>query len=282
MNRLRCVLWFAALLATGCASTGGPAHSEGSTTRGRRSKGVIAPSVPVPESPIENATADDSASNAAAAPVIHIVRRGETAYRIARNFAVSVDELAAANGLSDPRRIFEGQRLTIPKPFDRDPDRAPLTPVTLIQPSPVLASTQQTHVPALASTGEPVRSAATSWIWPVEGPLGSRFGAERRSHSHAGVDILAAAGTDVRAARPGRVLFAGSRGHYGRLVIIDHEDGYTSYYSHNSKNRVSAGDRVEQGEIVAECGRSGNATAPHVHFEIRLSGEPVDPLPFLP
>ncbi len=278
MNRLRCVLWIAALLATGCASTGGPAHSEGSNTRGRRSKGVIAPNGPVTEAPIENATADDTASNAAASPVIHIVRRGETAYRIARNFAVTVDELAAANGLSDPRRIFEGQRLTIPKPFDRDPDRGSLTPASLIQPSPVLTSTQQTR----SSTAEPVHSAAASWIWPVEGPLGSRFGVERRSHSHAGVDILAAAGTDVRAARPGRVLFAGSRGHYGRLVIIDHEDGYTSYYSHNSKNRVSAGDRVEQGEIVAECGQSGNATAPHVHFEIRLSGEPVDPLPFLP
>lgn len=282
MNRLRCVLWFAALLATGCASTGSPAHPEGPTTRGRRSKGVIAPSGPVLEPPAHNATAHDTALNAAASPVIHIVRRGETAYRIARNFAVSVDELAAANGLSDPRRIFEGQRLTIPRPFDRDPDRETLTPVTLIQPSPVLTSTTQPRIPALPSAAEPVHSAAASWIWPVEGPLGSRFGAERRRHSHAGVDILAAAGTDVRAARPGRVLFAGSRGHYGRLVIIDHEDGYTSYYSHNSKNRVSEGDRVEQGEIVAECGQSGNATAPHVHFEIRLSGEPLDPLPFLP
>lgn len=247
MNSLRVSILCVAGLATGCATAVKPVRSEPAGQQARH-------------------TAHEPLTVKPSAERIHVVERGETAYRIARNFGVSVDELAAANGLIDPRRIFVGQRLTIPTPLD--PEALRETPA----PASMLGETPERELPAETAV----------WIWPVDGTLGSRFGAERRHHLHAGVDILTAAGTQVRAARAGRVVFSGSRGQYGRLVILDHEDGYSSYYSHNRENLVSEGDWVEQGETVAECGQSGNATAPHVHFEIHRSGEPIDPLSCLP
>lgn len=256
MNSLRVSILCVAGLATSCASGVKPVRSEAAMQPDRRT------AVAVPQ----QAPADESRTGKPNAERTHVVKRGETAYRIARNFGVSVDELAAANGLIDPRKIFVGQRLTIPLPLDLDALQETPAPASMIEKTP----------PGQAPTE------ALVWIWPVDGALGSRFGAERRHGAHAGVDILAAAGTPVRAARSGRVVFSGSRGQYGRLVIIDHEDGYSSYYSHNRENLVSEGDWVEQGETVAECGQSGNATAPHVHFEIHRAGAPIDPLSCLP
>ncbi len=88
-------------------------------------------------------------------------------------------------------------------------------------------------------------------------------------------------GSPILASRAGRVIFSGERGGYGKLVILDHGDGYTTYYAHNSELLVEEGQRVEASETVALSGRSGRVTGPHVHFEVRHRGKPVDPRPLI-
>lgn len=99
---------------------------------------------------------------------------------------------------------------------------------------------------------------------------------------HPGVDLASNHGTTIFAADTGVIVFAGwHRDGYGELIIIDHGNGWTTYYGHNSKRFVGCGDQVSQGQIIAEMGMSGNATGVHVHFEIRLNDVPQNPSEFI-
>ncbi len=118
--------------------------------------------------------------------------------------------------------------------------------------------------------------------WPVQGRILSRFGHRRSTHAHQGLDIGVPRGTPVRAAAAGRVVFSGRMKGYGNVVILDHGRGIETVYAHNRANRVRRGERVERGEIIADSGASGNATAPHLHFEVREAQRPRDPLGYLP
>lgn len=126
------------------------------------------------------------------------------------------------------------------------------------------------------------------FIWPVEGPLTSYFGYRDdvpswASSDHGGIDIGVGYYTPVKASASGTVIWpTGWYQGYGNLVVIQHADGYVTYYGHNSYNLVSVGDRVFQGQIVASSGSTGNSTGPHVHFEIRRYGVKRDPLDYLP
>jgi len=99
---------------------------------------------------------------------------------------------------------------------------------------------------------------------------------------HYGLDFGAASGSEVFAARDGVVLYAGSgyQG-YGRLIIIEHDDGYQTLYAHNRKLLVHEGDAVCAGDVIALVGATGNASGPHLHFEVRRNQHAVDPAPFL-
>ena len=116
--------------------------------------------------------------------------------------------------------------------------------------------------------------------WPVNGAVGSVFG-PRGDRFHTGVDIVASTGTPVGAARAGRVVFAGWYTGYGRLVVVAHGDGVRSFYAHLLRFTVRVGDRVRTGERLGLVGASGEATGPHLHFEVRVRGAAVDPLPAL-
>ena len=108
--------------------------------------------------------------------------------------------------------------------------------------------------------------------------LGDRFG-PRGDRFHSGIDLLAAAGTPVRAAGAGTVTFAGwDPGGYGNLVVIDHANGVSSWYAHLSRIDVTAGAAVTTATQVGLVGATGNATGPHLHFEVRLRGAVTDPL----
>lgn len=126
-----------------------------------------------------------------------------------------------------------------------------------------------------------VRSASSAgMIWPVNGALTSGFG-YRWGRMHEGVDIGVGTGTPVAAAASGRVITAGWAGGYGNLVVIDHGGGIATAYGHNSKLLVASGQQVAQGQIVALSGSTGHSTGPHVHFEVRVNGAAVNPLPYL-
>ena len=114
--------------------------------------------------------------------------------------------------------------------------------------------------------------------FPVAAALGDRFG-PRGDRFHSGIDLLAAAGAPVRAAGAGTVTFAGwSPGGYGNLVVIDHGNGVSSWYAHLSRIDVTAGAAVTTTTQVGLVGATGNATGPHLHFEVRLRGAVTDPL----
>jgi peptidoglycan hydrolase-like protein with peptidoglycan-binding domain len=117
-----------------------------------------------------------------------------------------------------------------------------------------------------------------SLAWPLRGELGDGFG-PRGARFHAGVDLLASAATPVGAAAPGRVVWAGYRsGGWGLLVTIAHGDGVRTMYAHLSRVGVRLGERVRTSARVGRVGRTGEATGPHLHFEVRLRGAAVDPL----
>ena len=116
------------------------------------------------------------------------------------------------------------------------------------------------------------------FIWPVRGPVISRFGSSRLSGWHSGVDIKAPRGTPIRAAAPGIVTFSGRQSSYGRTVKIAHANGLSTVYAHNSANFVKPGDPVKAGTLIGTVGHTGRATTNHVHFEIRRKGVAKNPL----
>lgn len=139
-----------------------------------------------------------------------------------------------------------------------------------------------TEVILVGTKERPPTIGSGKYIYPVEGyRLSSPFGA-RWGRNHNGVDLAVPMGTDVVAADGGTVTFAGYKGTFGYLVIIDHQNGMETYYAHNSELLVKEGDKVYQGYHIAEAGSTGRSTGPHCHFEIRVDGVPQDPLQYLP
>jgi len=123
-------------------------------------------------------------------------------------------------------------------------------------------------------------------LWPVEGRLMSGFGGRTDPFSgegavHSGVDLQAPMGTPVRVAADGIVVRADWEGGYGRLIIIDHGNGVQTYYGHLSRFDVVPGQEVRRGDVIARSGASGRVTSPHLHYEVRMGGTPVNPYPYL-
>ena len=133
---------------------------------------------------------------------------------------------------------------------------------------------QQSSSPAVAPSGSGVLG------WPVAGPVTSGFGT-RWGRMHEGIDIAVAEGTPVRAAAAGTVIYAGWMSGYGNLVVVDHGNGLSTAYAHNSSFAVGVGQSVSAGGIVSYSGNTGHSTGPHVHFEVRVNGSAVDPLGYL-
>ncbi len=127
----------------------------------------------------------------------------------------------------------------------------------------------------------PPKQGTGTFISPVTGyTLTSRFGS-RWGSTHLGIDMAIASGTKIRAADGGTVTFAGYQSSYGYIVKIDHGGGYETYYAHCSKLHVSAGERVYQGQHIANVGSTGYSTGPHLHFEVRYLGTPKNPLNYI-
>jgi murein DD-endopeptidase MepM/ murein hydrolase activator NlpD len=127
---------------------------------------------------------------------------------------------------------------------------------------------------------------ATPSLLPIAGWLSSSFGYRRNPYDgsyklHAGVDIAAEPGTPVRAPADGVVIFAGYREGYGKVIVLDHGYGIRTLFGHNSSVFVGQGSRVKRGETISQVGNTGRSTGPHLHYEIRKNGVPVNPATFL-
>lgn len=134
-----------------------------------------------------------------------------------------------------------------------------------------------------ASGGSNVPVYRGKLMQPIPGSIGSGFGMRTHPISgqykmHNGVDIMGRTGDPIRAAAPGKVIFAGWRGGYGNCVIIDHGGGLSTLYAHASKIYVSQGQSVSQGQTIAAVGSTGYSTGPHLHWEVRINGKPVNPV----
>lgn len=187
--------------------------------------------------------------------VYHRVESGQTAYRIAKTYGIEPQELLEANAIDDPRTLQSGQMLWIP------------------------GATGTRAVPPAGIRGSrsPSRLQGKKFHMPVRGTISSGFGT-RNGRMHEGIDILAPEGTPVRAASYGVVVYAGDgmRG-YGNAIILDHGDGVTTLYGHLQRIRVRSGDAVAAGNVIGTVGETGNATAPHLHFELRVGADELDP-----
>ena len=126
-------------------------------------------------------------------------------------------------------------------------------------------------------------SLGISLIKPVSGTLTSRFGSVSsvRSGAHTGLDIAAPYGTAIKAAASGTVTFSGTKGSYGKMIVISHGNGVQTYYGHCSQLYVSAGTKVSQGQTIAAVGSTGNSTGNHLHLEIRVNGVAYNPQNYL-
>jgi murein DD-endopeptidase MepM/ murein hydrolase activator NlpD len=199
-------------------------------------------------------------------PVVrHRVKPGDTLYRIGKAYGVEYGEVARANGLENPDRIEVGQELVIPHATRELPVEV-ITPVQSREDRPAPTELPRDRV---------------AFIWPVDGPVIAPFG-ERGDVHHDGIDIAAAAGTPVRAARSGRVLYSDELRGYGKLLILEHGDGYATVYAHDRLNAVTVGALVHQGDAIAEVGDTGDSLQPSLHFEVRRDNVARNPLFYLP
>ncbi len=194
--------------------------------------------------------------------ISHIVRPGQTIWSVAREHGVSVGALIRVNRLGPNAKLRVGQRLRLPL-------------------SEVPEGSQEPPSFADIVLAPPPPTPFLQFIRPVPGAVASRFG-PRGATWHGGVDLRAERGSPIRAAAAGMVISSGWERAYGRVVKVWHFQSLMTVYAHTLENLVKVGDWVEQGQVIASVGSTGRATAPHLHFEIRLDGRKYDPTFWLP
>jgi murein DD-endopeptidase MepM/ murein hydrolase activator NlpD len=187
----------------------------------------------------------------------HTVKPGETLWRISRNYNVPMEKIAGMNGIEDPTKIKTGMVLIIPLKYANE--IMPPKKTDFVYP-----------------TG-PVQL-----LWPLKGNLIQGFD-DNPNDRHDGIDIKADSGTYIKSAAAGKVVYSGDQFQgYGNLLIIEHSDELSTIYAHCKSFLVYEGDEVPAGHIIASVGATGNATTPHLHFEVRLKNTAVDPMLYLP
>ncbi len=237
------------------------------------------------------------------------VKKGDTLWSIAARFDLEIDTIIGCNSFKNPNYIKPGTKIRIPNQdgiFYKVRKKDTLSkiakkykvPVEAIISANSLSSRtlrvgQEIFIPGAkpvvkySSHSYSTYSARSGFMWPVRGRITSRFGWRRdpfrryRRRFHSGIDIRARVGYPIRAAKSGRVIYAGWMGGYGRVVVIDHGRGWTTLYAHCYRIYVRRRQWVRKGQRIASVGRSGRTTGSHLHFEIRRYNNPVNPLRFL-
>lgn len=188
----------------------------------------------------------------------HIVRRGENLFSIARQYGMSLQQIASLNSLSPPYEIYPNQKLQVKS-------------------SGGAITSQPVSRQTTTESFKPVNT-EIQWSWPATGELIGPF----QPGVSNGIEIGGDPGRTIRATADGAVLYSGNEvTGYGELVIIDHGNGFMSTYAHNRRLFVKQGDKVSRGQKIAEMG-SSEAERTKLHFEIRKDEKPVNPLAYLP
>gem|GEM_PF-216643 len=229
-------------------------------------------------------TSGGSSGGAAMQGTFHVVKKGDTVLSLARLYGVNTRDIEHWNPSEVSRGLPPGCTVYVPK-CTRSAKRPRGSTIAKVpsKASIIRQNPQATKVASFRAEGVTEKA---SFIWPVSGRLLSKFG-QRSGRAHTGIDICAEQGTIIRAAMGGKVIYSGVMKGYGNVIILDHQNGYFTVYGHNEKNRAYRGTStspmfVKRGQIIATVGQTGNATSPHLHFEIRRSNDAINPLPLLP
>lgn len=190
--------------------------------------------------------------------VLHIADMGDTLWRMANFYGVGVATIVNANGKRDETLVI-GEKIFVPGG----------------------KKNQQTEREVARADGQVSRSSTERFIWPTPGELSSAFG-YRWGRLHAGIDLANNTGTVIKAARSGRISYAGWYSGYGYTVVIEHDQGYVTLYGHLSDYIVQKNQYVKSGQSIAYMGNTGNSTGPHLHFEVQKNGIPINPYQVLP
>ena len=187
----------------------------------------------------------------------HTVQKGETLWRIAKKYKVTIDTIERSNRLPDVTHLEIGQMLFIPG--KREPGKHE-------------SISKEVALLPLENT----------FIWPLKGRILSHFGSVIDGARNKGIDIRATANAPVRAAKSGVVSYEGTRiKGYGKMIILDHRDDYQTVYAFNNENLVHVGMKVRQGDIIVYAGSTGRTNISSRHFEIRKKSIPHNPLVYL-
>jgi len=178
----------------------------------------------------------------------HIVKRGQTLWKISKIYNVDIERIVESNRLCNSSRIDVGQRLFIPEGISERPPQD-----------------------------------YQDFIWPLKGKIISFFGSKKDNVRNKGIDISAAHGTPIKAVKDGIVSFCSNslRG-FGKTLIIKHHNGYSSVYAYNSENLVELNQNIKQSQIIARVGSTGRARESSLHFEIRKGHKAQNPFYYLP
>lgn len=200
--------------------------------------------------------------------VYHTVKKHQTLWRICQAYGVDVQTVAEHNNISDVSQIQAGDRLFIPgaaRPID-------------VKPAPVPAAPRAQPPPPRPK----LTAKKGMFSWPVRGRVIRHFGMHNGLR-HDGIDIEAPAGTQVRAAGSGKVIFSDHLEGYGNTIIVQHAQDYATVYANNRENFVGSGQWVSRDKTIATVGASGRRrSGPHLHFQIRRYNQPRNPMFYLP
>lgn len=192
--------------------------------------------------------------------IIHTVKKGETLFRISKSYGIPINILANANKGLNIATISIGQRIIIPQSYTN-------------------YKLKHRSILYLPEISEPLEGyCPEEFEWPTIGArkISSGYG-YRWNRIHGGIDIPKRTGAPILASNSGRVIFAGPKGGYGLCVIISHGHGVKTLYGHASKILVIPGESVTKGQKIADVGSTGDATGPHIHFEVIVNHIPINP-----
>ena len=204
----------------------------------------------------------------------HIVKDGETLWSLSKCYGVDIITLRQINNLNKQDYIKKGMKLRIPSNFKKFS-------------SECLKEISRTKIVRKESINKNIseinKSKEYNYIWPVKGKIISKFGISSSGLKNDGVNILSDKGKPVKAVDSGKVVYAGNEIQaFGYLILIKHKNDKTTAYAHLESLEVFRGQFVNQGEVIAYVGDSGKVTVPQLHFELRDSSGPLNPLKFLP
>lgn len=183
--------------------------------------------------------------------IYHHVQKGQTLWRISKMYAVELDEIARINRIPDTTSIEVGQYIFIPNAVKRQ--------------------------------ASPANYANDDFIWPIKGRVVSAFGQTFNNMVNKGINIQPYGNSDVLASRSGKVIFySDGFGGFGKTIIVDHQDGFSTVYARNAQVFIKAGDSIQKGTIIAKTGPGGKDKNTYLHFEIRKGHLPQNPYYYLP